>query len=68
MGTIHKKYKANKSKKTHVMEKHNNKDNLTKNKAINKKTIVYHKLVNDRGALVGMCGRDEECFPSTTTH
>jgi hypothetical protein len=50
------------------MEKHNNKGNLTKSKTINKKTIVYHKLVNDRGALVGMCGRDEECLPSATTH
>jgi hypothetical protein len=37
MGSIHKKYKANKNKKTHVMEEHNNKDNPSKNKTINKK-------------------------------
>jgi hypothetical protein len=68
MGTIHKKYKGDKSKKTHVMEEHNNKDNPNKNKTVNKKDIVYHKLPNDKGALVGMCGRDEECFPNATTH
>jgi hypothetical protein len=50
------------------MEKHNNNDNLNKNKTVNKKAIVYHKLPNDKGALVEMCGRDEKCFPSVTTH
>ncbi len=50
------------------MEEHNNKDNPNKNKTVNKKAIVYHKLPNDKGALVGMCERDEECFPNATTH
>ncbi len=45
-----------------------NKDNPNKNKTINKKAIVYHKLPNDRGALVGMCGKYEECFPNVATH
>jgi hypothetical protein len=54
MGSIHKKYKANKNKKTHVMEEHNNKDNPNKNKTINKKkTIVYHKLANDEAHWSG---------------
>jgi hypothetical protein len=40
MGSIHKKYKANKNNKTHVMEEHSNKDNPNKNKTINKKKTL----------------------------
>jgi hypothetical protein len=34
----------------------------------NDKTVIYHKLGSDGGALVMMCGKDEEPQPSATTH
>jgi hypothetical protein len=36
-------------------------------KAINYKNIICHKSTNNIGALVTMCGRDEECFTSVRT-
>jgi hypothetical protein len=34
---------------------------------VNYKKLLCHKLANDGGALVMMCGKDEDCFPSITT-
>jgi hypothetical protein len=33
-----------------------------------KRTIIYHKSTSDGGALVMMCGRDEEPQSSVATH
>jgi hypothetical protein len=41
--------------------------NIT-NKTWNGKAIVYHKSANDKGALAMMCAREEEPWPSVTTH
>ncbi len=30
--------------------------------------MLYHTLVNDGGALAGMCGRDEELWLSVVAH
>jgi len=52
------------------MKKHNNQDItniLIKYKMINYKKLLCHKLANDGGALVMMCEKDEDCFPSITT-
>jgi hypothetical protein len=30
--------------------------------------MLYHKSINDGGALAGMCGRDENLWLSVATH
>jgi hypothetical protein len=37
-------------------------------KAWDEKTIIYHKLANDEGALAMMCGKDEEPEPSVVAN
>ncbi len=62
----HKKYKANKNTKIQAIKKHNNQDTINtqiKQKTINEDDVVCHKSINNRSALVAMCGRDEECIP-----
>jgi hypothetical protein len=37
-------------------------------KDLSEKVIICHKLVNDRGTLATICGRNEKPQPSATTH
>ncbi len=53
--------------KTQAIKKHNNQDTINtqiKQKTINEDGVVCHKLINNRSALVAMCGRDEEYIPT----
>jgi hypothetical protein len=34
----------------------------------NKKKFIYHKLANDEGALIMMCGRNEEFQLGAAVH
>jgi hypothetical protein len=38
--------------------------NRNKEKIVNYKSVICHKLVSHGGALIVMCGRDEKCFSS----
>jgi hypothetical protein len=62
---------SNKSTRIHVTKEYNNENTTNtltnKWKAVNYKSIICHKSTNTIGALVMMCGRDEECFISVTT-
>jgi hypothetical protein len=42
-----------------------NQSTITK-KSFDKKVVIYHKSTSDEGALVMICGRDEEPRPSVT--
>jgi len=59
---------SNKSIRIHVTKEYNNQNTTNKWKAVNYKNIICDKSANNNiGALVTICGRDEECFTSVTT-
>ncbi len=37
-------------------------------KTFDKRVVICHKSASDKGALVMICGRDEEPWPSATTY